>query len=115
MLPLNLRCALYFWLKSIGACYRAALVFEDDPDFSDNDLYWIIDEEASPLVSAVVGYALRYLAGKDVLDFLADVLLDLADSWAFKQCWTTREHYNALRWAWAEMPSGLYRDNDLPF
>jgi hypothetical protein len=121
MWRLNDRIALYFWLKSIGAC-RAELVFWDNPqDVSFDDFLWCFDGYGG-MTFDVFCCAVNYLEGENLLNFVLDCLLALADNWSWAQNDTTRRHYKRLRYPpykWLRYPPWVtnqeFYQDDLPF
>lgn len=109
------RMAVYFWLKDMGACDRAKLVFADDPNLCNSDILFIT-EHLSWMAQEIMNLAANYLDGFELNMFLLDVALAAADEW----CWhraspTDRAHYNALRWVYQPDGNGQYMDDGLPF
>lgn len=115
MYRINDRIAIYYWLKEIGACAAARLVFYDNPHEISYDRWYFCWQDHSNMAFAVFMRALEYLEGEALVDFALDSLLQIADDWSWRQNETVRKHYRHLRYPPHIRYAGPYPFDDLPF
>lgn len=114
MLRLADRMALYAYLRELGACNRARIVFEDDRSVFWDDLFFAT-QGTDPLVLDMLTLALEHMPENRHIDFLLDALLKVADAYVWspeRRSESFFRQYQSLRYGDRR---GSYDDSDIPF